>query len=228
LTEDADTGEILGALPEGVRVGAIGTTGSGKTYALRCLARDAAPRVSLTFIMDDDPRAADLWRPTQQRIDLQDCGDRPLLPREQGGSSRVLLTGDVFERRRLDPETVAAEAWRLAREGFSIVIVIDELRRAASGGRWLVPDGELARAFSEGRKARISILWATQAPQEVPREAFGQSDLLFFRMGGREASALDRARLIERESLGKIASLPRGDFILRRLSDTAPRGPFRF
>jgi hypothetical protein len=203
---------------QGVRIGCVGPTGSGKSYALRALVADAEESVDLVYVCADKPGEGAEWN-GQERIDLADCRARPLVRRVDGGSRVVVLSGDPFARRDVSPDAVAADAWRLAAppERFRSIVVVDELRRAAAGQRWREPDGDLPRAFTEGRSVGISVMWGCQSPQDVPREALGQSDLLLFRLEGREGEYLRRYRLIDDDLSAVVSNLPPRAFVVRRL-----------
>jgi DNA helicase HerA-like ATPase len=190
---------------QGVRLGVIGRTGSGKTYALRKAVRAALAGLDLAYVLTDEPLT---WGDCQIRRDLRDCRDNPLVPASAGGSSLICFEGDVFQRREESPEALAADAWRRCAPPyrFRVAVVVDELRSAAIGGRWNEPGGDLQRAFSQGRKVGLSVFWGTQVPQEVPREAFSQSELWLFELSGRETRYLLGLRLID-EALAEV--LPR-------------------
>lgn len=199
----------------GVRVVAMGVTGSGKSYALRHLVAQARDRIDVVYAIDDTDDT-DKWG-GQRRIDLADCAARPLVARGEGGANVVVLTGDVFARRAVDCEAVGRDAWALAAQGYTAAVAIDELRRAADGQHWLVPDGDLPRIFVEGRKAGLSVFAATNFPQEIPRQGLGQSDLLLFRLGGKEIAYLESRRIISPEVAEVVGRLAMRDFLVQRL-----------
>lgn len=221
--------ELLAPLAagRGVRVVAVGVTGSGKSYALRELAARAAPALDVLFAIDDSEDAGG-WD-GQKRIDLADCSSKPLVGRGQGGSNVVVLTGDTFARRPVDCEAVATEAWRLAARGFKAAVCFDELRRACSRPQtWQAPAGDLARLFTEGRKVGLSALAATNFPQEVPREAIGQSVLLVFALDGKERVYLERTNLVSPELARVIERLEERQFVVRRVGALTDPRVYRF
>lgn len=200
----------------GARVVAVGVTGSGKSYALRSIVERAAPRLDVVYVVDDT-EDGHRWG-GQRRIDLADCAARPLVGAADGGSNVVVLTGDVFARRAVDCEAVGRDAWNQAAHGATAAVVFDELRRAAGAPqRWVVPGGDLPRVFTEGRKVGLSAFGATNFPQEVPREALGQSDLLIFALDGKEQEYLRRTRLVSDELAEVIGRLRLREFVVRRL-----------
>ncbi len=203
---------------DGVRIGACGPTGSGKSWALRRIVADASRMIDGIYVCADKPGEARTWA-GQGRIDLDDCRARPLTPGSQGGSNVVVLSGDPFARRFVDCDLVATDAWaRAAPPGkLHVGVVVDELRRAAKGQHWRVPDGDLPLIFTEGRAVGLSVFWGCQSPQEIPRDALGQSDLLLFRCEGREAEYLRKYRLIADDIADRIASLPDHSFVIRKL-----------
>jgi hypothetical protein len=210
--------DLLGPLdrrprPWGARVVAMGVTGSGKSHALRALVARAAPRLDVVYVVDDGPEN-DRWS-GQRRIDIADCAAKPLVARAEGGSNLVVLTGDIRARRSIDCEAVARDAWACAVEGDTVAVVFDELRRGCSTpGRWVVPQGELANVWTEGRKIGISGFAATNFPQEIPREALGQSDLLVFTLGGKEVMHCVRNRILSPEQAEVAGRLQLRDFIV--------------
>jgi hypothetical protein len=223
------TAELLAPLASGrgVRVVAVGVTGSGKSYALRELAARAAPSLDVVFAVDDSEDAGG-WD-GQRRIDLADCTSKPLVGRAQGGSNVVVLTGDTFARRPVDCEAVATEAWRLAARGFKAAVAFDELRRAcASPQRWQTTAGDVARLFTEGRKVGLSALAATNFPQEIPREAIGQSVLLVFALDGKERVYLERTSLVSPELARVIERLEERQFVVRRVGALTDPRVYRF
>jgi len=197
---------------QGVRVGVVGRTGSGKSYALRALTTALLPALDLALVRSDEPSE---WKNAQVRTDLRDCRDRPLVGQSAGGSRLIVLAGDPFQRRGESPDAIAAEAWRRAAPPwrFRAAVIVDELRDAADNGRWRVPDGDLPRALSQGRKVGLSVCWGTQSPQEVPREALGQSDLWLFQLSGREVEHLYRLRVIDADARAALPLLPLRSFI---------------
>lgn len=202
---------------DGVRVTAVGVTGSGKSFALRRLVELAAPSIDVVYIVDDS-KDADKWGRQQRRIDLGDCAARPLVARRDGGAHVVVLTGDALARRTVDCEAIGRDVWNQAISGASAAVVFDELRRAAGQPqKWAVPGGDLPRVYTEGRKYGLSAFAATNFPQEVPREALGQSDLLIFTLDGKEVSYLERTRLISPELAEVVQRLRPHDFVVRRL-----------
>lgn len=208
---------------KGARVVAVGVTGSGKSHALRELVSRAAEQLDVVFVIDDSEDAGG-WD-GQRRIDLADCTARPLVGRDQGGSNVVVLEGDVLADRPVDCEVVAAEAWRLVTKGLKVAVVFDELRRATVGPqRWHVQQGKVAKLFTEGRKYGLSAFAATNFPQEIPREALGQSDMLAFVLDGGERIYLERKRLVSPELALAIARLQLRQFVVRRVGAlTDPR-----
>src|SRR5438045_2680704 len=66
----------------GVRVVAVGVTGSGKSYALRRIVELARDRVDVVYAIDDSDDI-DKWR-GQRRLDLTDCAQKPLVARANG------------------------------------------------------------------------------------------------------------------------------------------------
>jgi DNA helicase HerA-like ATPase len=215
------------AAGRGVRVVAVGVTGSGKSYALRELVARAAPSLDVVFAVDDSEDAGG-WD-GQRRIDLPDCTARPLVARDQGGSNVVVLEGNALERRLVDCEAVAGEGWRLVARGYRVAVAFDELRRACkSAQHWNVEQGEVARLFTEGRKYGLSAFAATNFPQELPREAIGQSTLLVFALDGKERVYLERTGLVSSDLARVIERLGDRQFVVRRVGALTDTRVFRF
>lgn len=212
----------------GVRIVCLGVTGSGKSYALRRLAMIAAPMVDVLYAVDDSEDYRD-WR-GQIRADIADCRARPLVRRDGGGSNIVVLTGDPIARIRVDCEAVAGDAWaQVTAHRRTAAIAIDELRRAApKPQRWAVEGGDMAETFTEGRKIGLSGFAATNFPQEVPREAIGQSTLLLFTLDGGAIDYLRTKRWISREVADALETLPMHDFLVREPGALPDLTPHRF
>jgi hypothetical protein len=226
---EALTAALLAPLAQGrgTRIGTVGLTGSGKSWALRELVKRAAPALDVA-IVHDDTEDAGKWG-GQLRTDLVHVRDRPLVTREESGSPVVVLTGNPFARVYADPEASAAEAWRLAARGWKTAVVLDELKRGTDGQRWKTgPTGDLPRIFTEGRKSGVSSFWATQSPQEIPREAFSQSELLIFLLDGREAEYLRRIGVVDDAQAEKLPRLRNGEFMVRLLSQPRATEIFRY
>lgn len=224
-------GELLRPLRsgQGVRIGACGPTGSGKSWALRLVVKRAAKSIDGIYVCADKPGEAKQWD-GQERIDLADCRDRPLVSGARGGSNVIVLSGDPFARRFVDPDSVAQDAWKRAAPPtrLRVGVAVDELRRAAKGQHWRTPDGDLPLIFTEGRAVGLSVFWGCQSPQDIPRDALGQSDLLLFRCEGREAEYLRKYRLVSDELAARMAHLPDHSFAIRRLGQPWDGRIYRF
>jgi hypothetical protein len=200
---------------EGIRIGWLGNTRQGKTYAAAWVLEQARAQglVDVALVVDDkDTRSA---YDGLERTNPDDLQARP--PAEDEDQGTVIYRGV-----RLDPsETVsvnevAEQAWDMTSMPGRprLVLIVDELRRAVSpaGREWRAP--AVARAVSEGAGARMSVLWATQAPQRIPVEAFDQSTLAIFKLGRRGRAYLERSDLISDTVSIVIAGLEPRQFVL--------------
>lgn len=200
---------------EGIRVGWIGNTGQGKTYAMAWLLGEAlySGGVDVALVVDDK-NGSPPWEGAR-RIDPAHLRSNP--PDEKEGEDVVVYRGVALNpATSVDIEEVAKQAWEIAlTEGRPrVMLVVDELRRAVSpaGREWRAP--AVARTLAEGRAAGISMLWGTQAPQRIPVEAFDQSLLCIFKTGHRGRAYLERGDLISQQVSAVIASLAPREFIV--------------
>lgn len=168
---------------EAPRVGVLGDSGTGKSFALKWLIAaylEMQPR-GVAIVVDDKPRGRFAG---QLRRDIADLRRRPPDPK---GPRVIVLRGEPFAvDGDVDPETVAEFQWEQAQRKRPTVGVYDELGKAADGGQWKVGNkSRIAWAFGKGRDADVASFWGDQETEGVPRQAFNQSSSLFvFRMRG--------------------------------------------
>jgi hypothetical protein len=217
---------IFGPLEKGlgVRVGWLGNTGMGKTFAMAWVLDEilAAGLEDAVLIVDDKNDSAP-W-PGIRRANPGTLADNP--PAEDEEAQVVVYRGAAMDpASTVDVNEVATQAWEIARqtsgdgedEGHpAVMIVVDEMRRAVSpsGREWRAP--MVAKTLAEGRAAAggISIMWGTQAPQRLTVEAFDQSMLCVFKLGHRGRSYLERSDLISAQVSQVIAGLREREFIV--------------
>lgn len=203
---------------DGVRVGFIGNTGSGKTYGLAWLAKWAANQdlVDVELIVDDK-NGEPPWDGHRRTNPATAATNPPPDPEDDEGPQIIVYRGVAMDpSSTVDVEEVAKQAWALVQgEGHpAVAMVVDELRRAVSpaGREWRTPT--VARAITEGRAAGLSVLWGTQSPQRIPVEAFDQSLLCIFRLGHRGRAYLERADLISLRVSEVISTLEPRQFVV--------------
>lgn len=191
---------------EGVRIGLLGDSGTGKTRAAQALLAaylDQSPGYALVIDAKAEGRFGG-----QQYATVGELAERPPMP-----EPRVLsFSGDPFSGFDVDAEEVSALAWRLAARRARTLQVHDELEHAAIAGQWRRGTRWIPRSFTQGRSHGISVLWGTQSPQGVPREAFEQSDaILCFRLAGIGLRCLRERGYCEGGADSIIPTLPGAD-----------------
>lgn len=196
---------------EGIRIGIVGDSGTGKTHAARQLLAAWLARVprGIALIHDDvgPCQYAGEQRGFPADLKTQPAAGRAIVFRGANG-------------RGCDPADVAALAWKLSHASVPVLIVLDELERAASAGHWRHAAGcdggascscMLPRAFAWGRRVQLSVAWTTQSAQAAPREALEQSTALFtMHVAGRGARYLDELGYLDGGAAAALAQLPDG------------------
>lgn len=189
---------------EGTRVGVVGDSGSGKTFAMVRLAEaylKASPGCAL-IVDDKEPRPRFAG---QQRKDVAELERSPAAPDPRS----IVFRGDLFAGYKVQPEQVAALAWKISHRRVPVLMVCDEIERAATNGQWRKDSRWVKQTFTEGRAVGISCLWGAQMPQQVPQEAFDQSGfMLIFKLDGMGADLLVRRRVLTPEQARQVAQLP--------------------
>jgi hypothetical protein len=196
---------------EAPRIGVLGDSGTGKTFAVRKLIAIYLQRSpGLPLIIDTkkpDPQFAGQIRRNPDELEK--------LPVDEKGIRSVVFRGDqsTFER-TLDPEVVARYAWKMSRTRWPCVIVYDELKNAANNGQWKAgKESAIAWAFTQGRDVGVASIWGTQETEFVPPEAFNQSScLLVFRLAGNPIRLLKaRNYLVGDGNLEKVIPTLKGE-----------------
>jgi len=154
--------------------------------------------------------------------DVAELQLRPPLPEPRV----IVFRGDARNAIQVDAESVAVLGWAMQARRRPVLLVYDELARAADDGEWRDGVEKIPAAFGQGRAVGISSLWGTQSPQDVPRAAIEQSSyLLVFRLDGLGLNLLKRRNYVLDDRLAQvIRSLPgdelppaeRGHFVLLR------------
>lgn len=189
---------------DGVRVGLVGDTGCGKSYAAHAIAEEYLRR-SRGVLAVADSKADGGW-PGDVRASVDDLRMRP------PGSRQIVFTPNLNAGELLDLETVAQWQWALAARGTRNCVVYDELSDACDDGEWLDGVRMLPRAFTHGRSRGISVVWGAQFAQLVPRQAWECSSVICcWRQYGNALAILKRRGYADDAAERAIASLPGDD-----------------
>lgn len=194
---------------EGIRVGAIGVTGSGKTTSVRdfLLYLAGAHLAHLTIIHDVKMPLPQFEGRIEHEADA--VISRP--PKEYPATI-------VLRRRGLDHTPDVEKAARVTLHasfsGVPTVLVLDEFSRATtkSGKEFTAPSVD--KILSEGRGIGASLVWGSQLPQRVPTSAYDQSAIVLHRSGRKVLSYLIDAKVIDNAAADVVARLGVGEFIL--------------
>lgn len=194
---------------EGIRVGALGITGAGKTTGiLDFLAYLEAQKVIDVFVVYD------VKLPIQQYPGdvIFEAGPLLTAPPDRYPARRVLRRESVDHTP--DLETAARVTKLASYNGIPTMLVIDELKRATTkvGRQFVTPT--VSELLTEGRALGASLLWGEQIPQRVPTEGFDQSQLMLFRAGRKALAYLENQNVIEPEVVEVVANLQVGQFVL--------------
>ena len=169
---------------EAPRVGVLGDSGTGKTFAMCRIVELYLTMSPGVVLVIDDKQAQPQFKGVYRR-DRDDLARNPV--NEERDGRVIVFRGDPFSADGgVDPESIAELQLVLARKGRPSLVAYDELGKAASGGQWLAGrKSRIAWAFGKGRSQGAASLWGDQETESVPREAFNQSNaILGFRMVG--------------------------------------------
>lgn len=194
---------------EGIRVGAIGITGSGKTTGmldfLAYLHREQLIEVALIYDIK-------MPQPQYPGTVIHDANTVLDSPPEQYPTQLVLRRRGIDDTPSVE---VAAHVTKVASyNGVPTILVMDEFKRALSpsGKEFTAPTvGEL---LSEGRGIGASLFWTIQLPQRAPTEAFDQSQIILFRCGRKVLSYLLDQKVIDQATADVVGRLHTGEFVL--------------
>jgi hypothetical protein len=192
---------------EGFAVGIIGDTGTGKTFALGRLIAEYVRRVPFyAWICDVKRESGFPGLPSWPCVEA--LSSRP--PRQ--GQRACVIKGWPEQAIQPDPERVAQWAWwRHYARGVGGLVVADEIRDLLGGaGHWRRGGARwFEKLYTEGRSARLSVVWGTQEVQDAPRSCFNQSDELWcFRVVGLGLDRLGERGYLSGGVESVIASLP--------------------
>lgn len=216
---------------EGVRVAFIGDSGGGKTYAMVRVVENYLKRTrGCALIVDDKERVARFKG--QERVDVADVAKHPPQPEPRA----IVFRGSGMLGKLADPEEVAAYGWRIAASGLPVLVVADELERAASNGQWRRGVTWIPRIFGQGRANGVSMFWGAQSPQMAPLEAFEQSShMLVFKLDAMGTGLLERRGYLSSAQALQVSQFPgmevekakRGFFLLVTRG-VGVSGPYKF
>jgi hypothetical protein len=191
---------------EGYRTGWIANTGAGKTTSIRRLLQYTSP--AFTLIHDDSKLDAQY-----PGIHLENFNQ---LPPSRGAETMITIRGDAYKGSRVEVNTVADLALRIARQSRQAVrIVVDELDRACTAGGKQLESGALRDCFTLGRALSLSVVWSTQTPQRAPVEVIDQSSTIAIgQLGPRAINYLDERLQFDPDLLAVVPLLPVGRFVI--------------
>lgn len=212
-------------------VGIVGDRGTGKSTAMRAICAGYLRRsVGLVLACDKGGGSGFVG---QRRATVAEMGARPIEPEPRA----VVFVGDPWEGVDPDPEAVAAFAWQLSARRVPTLQAVDELKWAARGGWWRKGVKWLPQSCSEGRKHGVGILWASQSPQDAPREAFEEASLLVcYRLAGLGLDRLEERgylRGLDREVIeglpgDRVSPSERGRCVILRRGEVWDGKIYRF
>ena len=194
-------------------IGIVGDRGTGKSTAMRAICSGYLQK-SVGLVLACDKGNASRFA-GQLRVDVADLAARPM----DAEPRVVIFTGDPYSGIDPNPEGVAEFAWKLAARRVPTLQAVDELKWAARGGWWRRGVVWLPQSCSEGRKHGVGIVWASQSPQDAPREAVEEAGLLVcYRLAGLGLDRLEERNYLRGLPREIVEGLP-GD-----LSPPAERG----
>ncbi len=187
---------------QGWRHTVLGSTGSGKTYWLRYLAKLAASHSDVVLIHDVKDRTPQYEGDYYDRIG--DVVQRP-------------PTGNTLVFRHGDPERVAAFGWKMASRGQTSLVVVDELYDALSSSMHFRAGGNsaISEIARKGRSRGVSLATTSQIPQALPQVILDLSDTkAIFKLDSRSLNYIERALRIDWQLTEVILTLRTGEFVL--------------
>ena len=212
-------------------VGSVGDRGTGKSTGMRAICAGYLRRsVGVVFACDKGGASRFVG---QRRATVDDLRARPM----DRDPRAVVFVGDVLAGLDPDPEGVAALAWQLSARRVPTLQVVDELKWAARGGWWRKGIKWLPQSCSEGRKHGVGILWASQSPQDAPREAFEEASIVIcYRLAGLGLNRLEERgylRGIDREIVeglpgDRVSPAERGRCVILRRGEAWDGRFYRF
>lgn len=194
---------------EGIRVGALGVTGAGKTTTLAAFASYLMEE-QLVYVM----LIHDIKLPRLQYAGVVCHEGNDVLRRPPESYPHTV----VLRRRGIDHTPSVEEAAQVTKKiaygGVPAALLVDELSKATSpaGREFTAPT--VAELFTEGRGYGASLLWSAQLPQRVPTVAYDLSRVLLHRSGTKVLSYLVDQRVIDPQTANVVSQLETGEFVI--------------
>jgi hypothetical protein len=194
----------------GIRVGALGVTGKGKTTALIQFLAYLKDSGLISLVLIHDIKLPTVQYP-HDRIVYEATAVISNPP-------TVYPCQVVLRRRELQHTPSVDLAARVTNHasynGVRTMLVVDEFHRALTpaGREFTAP--AVGETLSEGRAIGASLLWTTQLPQRVPPTAYDQSQIILFGCGAKACAYLISANVIDERTAAVVAALAVGQFII--------------
>lgn len=199
-------------LGEGFRHGAVGLPRFGKTFHAEDVIREAQARGIVRWALVHDVKKTEPQYAGTVRENVQALFSKPLGPSDD---PTVVFHPTEATSVRSTPEDVAQVGKQLGRAKQPTLVHVDELYHALSGDRaWAGPT--LPHLFREGSSQRISVIYTTQIPQQLPTEAIDLVDsMAIFRLSVvRGLPYVVRKFNLPPRAEEIVPRLKRGEFIL--------------
>jgi hypothetical protein len=197
----------------------VGYCGSGKSNALLILNEYLKQHGIICIATDQKSRVS--------KYDSTIVVSETDLPQVQTRS--CVIRGFAERKRmedRIDFDELSRRIFVIGQNGTRVALVIDELSDAAAGTKSFTRAKGARRLswldtiYRQGRELGISIVAATQLPQEIPRASFSLSDTQgYFRQGGHESDYYYRLGILSERDTKILEELEDYEFILFRKSD---------
>ncbi len=200
--EAAKTIVELAGPRQGYRHMVLGSTGRGKTWWLKLLARYASMTSDYVLIHDAKDREAQYKGEVYARIG--DVVSKP--PR----SNTLIFRGT-------HPESVARYGWKLADTQKTSLVLIDEIYDALANPMHFShgKDSYISAIARKGRSRGVSFATTTQIPQSLPTVLIDLSDTkAIFGMDSRSLSYIEGSMRLESRVVEVVRTLKVGEFVL--------------
>lgn len=194
----------------GIRVGALGVTGKGKTTAIIQFLQYLKDEGLISLVLIHDIKLPTIQYP-HDRVAYEATAVISNPP-------TVYPCQVVLRRRELQHTPSVDLAARVTNHasynGVRTMLVVDEFHRALTpaGREFTAP--AVGETLSEGRAIGASLLWTTQLPQRVPPTAYDQSQIILFGCGAKACAYLVSANVIDEKTAAVVAALAVGQFII--------------
>lgn len=204
------------AAGEGIRIGPLGVSGSGKTTTIRNFIAAALATNAVHMVIVHDVKGPAAQYPGVVAHEADELIHNP---------PKFWPALRVLRRRSLEHipsvELAAKLTLHASYHAVPTMLVVDEFSRATTpaGREFVAPSVGLL--LSEGRALRASLVWSAQIPQRVPPVAFDQSRILLHRQGPRAISYLVDQNVIDARTADTVSSLKTGEFIIAAADEDA-------